>query len=93
MGIAYMLGPATDLDDFVDDDEVDNQICEMAARSGVLTPTTGIAKLTAEILEFKSSKRRGGSMLRLKYSESRSKDVDLARYQSRPESVELDHQF
>ncbi|ETL77444.1 hypothetical protein L917_21610, partial [Phytophthora nicotianae] len=53
MGIAFMLDP--DLDEFVgaDDDTVDDQLCKVAKRCSILTPTTGMPKLTAEMLAFK----------------------------------------
>ncbi|KUF98216.1 hypothetical protein AM588_10007524 [Phytophthora nicotianae] len=72
MGIAFMLDPAMDLDDFVglDDETVDEQIRKMAKDCRLLTPTLGIPKLTAEILNFKSKKRSGGEALRETYSES-----------------------
>ncbi|GMF51145.1 unnamed protein product [Phytophthora fragariaefolia] len=58
MGIAFLLDPSTDIDDFIgtDDEIVDDQICEMAAKCGLLTPTTGVPILIAEILAFKSKK-------------------------------------
>ncbi|KAL3664958.1 hypothetical protein V7S43_010134 [Phytophthora oleae] len=76
MGIAFLLDPAEDLEDFVgsDDDNVENEVCEMAERCGILTPTRGIPKLVAEILAFKSAKRQGGEEMRLKYSESSPRD-------------------
>ncbi|ETP35931.1 hypothetical protein F442_16007 [Phytophthora nicotianae P10297] len=72
MGIAFMLDPSMVLDAFVgaDDGTVDDQLCKMAKRCGILTPTTGIPKLTAEMLAFKSEKRRGGEEQSNKYSES-----------------------
>ncbi|GMF43875.1 unnamed protein product [Phytophthora fragariaefolia] len=72
MGIAFLLDPSTDIDDFIgtDDEIVDDQICEMAAKCGLLTPTTGVPILIAEILAFKSKKRRGGKAMREKYSVS-----------------------
>ncbi|KAE8951232.1 hypothetical protein PR002_g33033, partial [Phytophthora rubi] len=71
MGIAFMLDPATDLDDFVgtDSEKVDDQACPMAVRCGIIT-AVDIPKLTAEILEFKSEKRRGGEAEWVKFSES-----------------------
>jgi hypothetical protein len=76
MGIVFLLDPSMNLDAFVgsDDDGVDDQVCEMAQRCGILTPASGISKLTAEILAFKSAKRRGGEALRQKYSESSPRD-------------------
>ncbi|KAE9350010.1 hypothetical protein PR003_g5578 [Phytophthora rubi] len=70
-----MLDPAMDLEDLVgsDDDDVDNQVCEMAERCAIMNPNE-IPKLTAEILAFKSAKRRGGDVLRQKYSESSPRD-------------------
>ncbi|KAG2979747.1 hypothetical protein PC121_g17038 [Phytophthora cactorum] len=51
MGIAFMLDPAMDLNDFAgtDDDTLDGQDCKMARRCGILIPTAGIPKLTSEI--------------------------------------------
>ncbi|ETO69120.1 hypothetical protein F444_14208 [Phytophthora nicotianae P1976] len=164
MAVAFLLDPATNLDDFVgdDDENVDDQVCKLAIRCGMITPAN-VAKLTAEILKFKCMKRRGGEELRRKYSEAcprdywgakdeknypllkmvaaivfaiptssaaserawsifdhihskrrnrlsvekiemlayiyinygtiRSGEIDLARHQSRPESVDIDHEF
>ncbi|EGZ09100.1 hypothetical protein PHYSODRAFT_525573 [Phytophthora sojae] len=71
MGIAFMLDPATNLDEFVgmDSEKVDDQACQMAVRCGIIT-AVDIPKLTAEILEFKAEKRRGGEAERVKFSES-----------------------
>ncbi|EEY56706.1 uncharacterized protein PITG_20402 [Phytophthora infestans T30-4] len=76
MGIGFMLDPAMDLDDFegCDDVNVDEQVRKMAKQCGLRTPTTGVPKLTAEALKFKSVKRRGGDMLREPYSMSRPRD-------------------
>ncbi|ETI36178.1 hypothetical protein F443_17647, partial [Phytophthora nicotianae P1569] len=65
-----------DLDDFVgnDDEEVEDQACKLAQRCAILTPNAGVPKLTAEILAFKSMKRRGGSAMRERYSESSPRD-------------------
>ncbi|KAG1701784.1 hypothetical protein DVH05_010278 [Phytophthora capsici] len=51
MGIAFMLDPAMDLDDFVclDDETVDEQIRTMVKECGLLTPTIGVPKITVEI--------------------------------------------
>ncbi|OWZ12292.1 hypothetical protein PHMEG_00014581 [Phytophthora megakarya] len=76
MGIAFLLDPTTNLDDFVgsDDDTVEDQISKVAELCGVITSRNGTPKLTAEILAFKSSKRLGGKTLRLKNSESSPQD-------------------
>ncbi|GMF48721.1 unnamed protein product [Phytophthora fragariaefolia] len=66
MGIAFLLDPSTDMDDFIgtDDETVDDQICEMTTKCGLLTPTTCGPILIAEIIGFKSKKRRGGKAMR-----------------------------
>ncbi|GMF58827.1 unnamed protein product [Phytophthora fragariaefolia] len=76
MGIAFLIDPSTDIDDFIgtDDEIVDDQICEMAANCGLLTPTTVVPILIAEILVFKSKKRRGGKAMQEKYSVSSRRD-------------------
>lgn len=75
MAVAFMLDPATDLDDFVgsDDENVDDQVCKLTVRCGLIL-STAVAKLTAEILKFKRIKREGGGALREKYSESNPQD-------------------
>ncbi|EGZ05392.1 hypothetical protein PHYSODRAFT_533640 [Phytophthora sojae] len=76
MSIAFLLDPSTDIDDFVgaDDEKVDDQVCEMARRCGLFTPTVGAPAFTAEVLAFKSKKRRGGKAMREKYSMSSPRD-------------------
>ncbi|KAG2884675.1 hypothetical protein PC129_g21389 [Phytophthora cactorum] len=81
MGIAFMLDPAMDLDDFVDCDDgnVDEQVRKRAQHCGLLTSTTGVPKLTAAILKFKSTKRRGEEMHRETYSMSSPRDCWSAK--------------
>ncbi|GMF53583.1 unnamed protein product [Phytophthora fragariaefolia] len=71
MAVGFLLDPSMNIDDFVgcDDEQVDDQVCSLAERCGLIT-STGVAALTAEILSFKCLKRRGGEALRAKYSES-----------------------
>ncbi|KAJ8571631.1 hypothetical protein ON010_g5204 [Phytophthora cinnamomi] len=96
MSIAFMLDQATDLDDFAgsDDDDVENQVCEMAKRYGNLSPEDGIAKLSTEILKFKSDKRRG-SEERVKISSPQEdcadciQDSDILEY-IRPYSLQAE---
>ncbi|KAF4127060.1 hAT family C-terminal dimerization region [Phytophthora infestans] len=75
MAVAFLLDPATSLDDFAgdDDENVDEQVCMLATRCGLITPAN-MAKLTAEILKFKFMKRRGGEDLRMKYLEASPRD-------------------
>jgi len=75
MAVAFLLDPSMSIDDFVgsDDDQVDDQVCKLAERCGLIS-STGVAALTAEILSFKCLKRRGGEALRAKYSESSPRD-------------------
>lgn len=75
MAVAFLLDPTTNLDDFVgdDDENVDDQVYNLAIRCGLITPAN-VAKLTAEALKFKCMKRRGGEDLRRKYSEACPRD-------------------
>jgi hypothetical protein len=75
MAVAFLLDPSMNIDDFVgsDNDQVDNQVCNLAGRCGLIS-TTGVAALTAEILSFKCVKCRGGEALRAKHSESSPRD-------------------
>ncbi|GMF18371.1 unnamed protein product [Phytophthora fragariaefolia] len=75
MAVGFLLDPSMNIDDFVgsNDERVDDQVCSLAERCGLIT-STGVDALTAEILIFKCLKWRGDEALRAKYSESSPRD-------------------
>ncbi|KAF4128508.1 hypothetical protein GN958_ATG22289 [Phytophthora infestans] len=82
MAVAFLLDPAISFDDFVgdDDENIDEQVCMLATRCGLMTPAN-MAKLTAEIFKFKCMKRRGGEDLRMKYLEASPRDYWGAKHE------------
>jgi hypothetical protein len=71
MGVAFLLDPRMDIMGFVgdDDEEAVEAVYELARRCGLLTTSTGLPKLTAEIVAFKSLRMRGGHEMQARYSE------------------------